>query len=165
MANLATALKAEIARIARKELKSETTALKKAAATYRSEIASLKRRAQTLEQEVRRMKGGRSDKPSSSSGEIEDDRKSVRFSAKGFASQRKRLGLSASDLGLLIGTTSQSIYNWEEGKARPRGKYMPAIAALRTLGKKAAIAHIEAARAAPEGSAPKDELGKANQTA
>ncbi|WP_082549009.1 DNA-binding transcriptional regulator [Rhizobacter sp. Root404] len=152
MANLATALKAEIARIARKELKGETTALKKAAATYRSEIALLKRRAQTLEQEVRRMKNGPSDKPSSASRENEDDQKSVRFSAKGLASQRKRLGLSASDLGLLIGTTSQSVYNWEEGKSKPRGKYMPAIAALRTLGKKAATARLEATRAAPGNS-------------
>lgn len=147
MPNIATVLKAEIARVARKEVKAETASLRKSVTTYRSEIAALKKRSQTLEQELRRMKGSKSaDSPTLADSSEE---KSVRFSAKGLASQRKRLGLSAQDLGLLIGTTSQSIYNWEEGKARPRAKYMPAIAALKSLGKKTATAHLESARAAP----------------
>jgi hypothetical protein len=36
-----------------------------------------------------------------------------------------------------------SIYKWESGKARPRAKYIPAIAALRTLGRKHAAAVLE----------------------
>ena len=32
--------------------------------------------------------------------------------------------------GLLIGASAQSIYNWEEGKARPRAQHLPAIFAL-----------------------------------
>jgi hypothetical protein len=36
----------------------------------------------------------------------------IRFSAKGPAAQRKRLGLSAQEIGLLVGTSGQSIYNW-----------------------------------------------------
>jgi hypothetical protein len=43
MPNIATALKAEIARVARKEIKIETEALKSASSRYRSEIAALKR--------------------------------------------------------------------------------------------------------------------------
>jgi DNA-binding transcriptional regulator YiaG len=66
----------------------------------------------------------------------------LRFSAKGLASQRRRLGLSALDIGLLVGTSGQSIYNWEEGTARPRAKYLPAIAALRTMGKKEAAERL-----------------------
>jgi hypothetical protein len=30
--------------------------------------------------------------------------------------------------GLLIGASAQSVYNWEEGKARPRAQHLPAIA-------------------------------------
>jgi DNA-binding XRE family transcriptional regulator len=67
-----------------------------------------------------------------------------RFSAKGLASLRQRLGLSAADCGLLVGASSQSIYNWEEGKVRPRAKHLPAIAALRSLGKREATARLEA---------------------
>lgn len=145
MPNIATVLKAEIARVARKEMKAETASLRKSVISYRSEIASLKRRSQALEQEVRRLGSAKAaSRAPSTPKEVEE--KSIRFSAKGLASQRKRLGLSAQDLGLLIGTTSQSIYNWEEGKARPRAKYMSAIAALKTLGKKTATAHLESAR-------------------
>ena len=50
MPNIAQALKAEIERIAKKALRTETTSLKKASATHRSEIVALKRRAHELEQ-------------------------------------------------------------------------------------------------------------------
>ncbi len=61
---------------------------------------------------------------------------SFRFRASGMASNRKRLGLSAADFGLLVGASGQSVYAWEQGKARPRGKSLAAIAALRGIGKR-----------------------------
>jgi DNA-binding transcriptional regulator YiaG len=70
-----------------------------------------------------------------------------RFSAKRLAAHRRRLGLSAGDFGLLLGVSAQSIYNWEEGKARPRAKHMPTIAALRTLGIKQAAALVASRKA------------------
>jgi DNA-binding transcriptional regulator YiaG len=146
MPNIAALLKSEISRVARKETRAETAALKKTTSTQRSEIAALKRRAQVLEQELKRLLKSL---PKVETPKVGDDESTVtRFSAKGLASQRRRLGLSAHELGLLIGTTSQSIYNWEDGKARPRAKYMPAIAALRTLGKKGAAAHLQTLKAA-----------------
>lgn len=72
----------------------------------------------------------------------------LRFSAKGLASQRNRLGLSAEDVGLLVGASGQSIYNWEADKARPRAQHLSALAALRTLGKKEAAAVLASRRAA-----------------
>ena len=54
MTNVASVLKAEISRVARKEVRGETIGLKKAVAAYRREIAALKRRTQALEQLVRR---------------------------------------------------------------------------------------------------------------
>jgi DNA-binding XRE family transcriptional regulator len=65
------------------------------------------------------------------------------------ASQRQRLALSAHDCGLLIGASEQSIYKWENGKARPRAKHLPGIAALRILGKKEAAAQLLVLREAP----------------
>lgn len=44
MANIASFLKSEISRIARKEIRAETETLKKASSQYRSDIAALKRR-------------------------------------------------------------------------------------------------------------------------
>ena len=55
MPNIATILKEEIARISRKQSRSETEQLKKASAHYRSEIAQLKRRLQVLEAQIKRL--------------------------------------------------------------------------------------------------------------
>ena len=144
MANIASLLKTEIARVARKQVRAETSVLKKAVGTYRAEIAALKRRAQALESEIRRLSKAQA-RTEPVEAPTEPERK-LRFTAKGLASQRKRLGLSAADCGLLLGTSGQSIYNWEEGKARPRARFLAAIAALRTLGKKEAASRLDALR-------------------
>jgi DNA-binding transcriptional regulator YiaG len=147
MPNLISILKAEIARVARKELRRETAALKKASATYRAEIAALKRRAADMERQLRA--GARSAPPAAARAANDElIPEGSRFSAKGLATHRKRLGLSAGELGLLLGVSSQSIYNWESGKARPHRKYLPALVALRTVGKKETFTHLEAVKSA-----------------
>jgi DNA-binding transcriptional regulator YiaG len=142
MTNVASVLKNEISRVARKELRSETASLKKAVSHYRSEIAALKRRLQTLEQTLRTLGKTSPRAKAAAAEETEEPSRKLRFSAKGLATQRRRLGLSAHDCGLLVGTSGQSIYNWESGKAKPRGKQLPAIAALKAMGKKEAAARL-----------------------
>jgi DNA-binding transcriptional regulator YiaG len=144
MANIASLLKTEIARVARKQVRAETSVLKKTVGTYRAEIAALKRRAQALESEIRRLSKAQA-RTETVEAPTKPERK-LRFTAKGLASQRRRLGLSAADCGLLLGTSGQSIYNWEEGKARPRARFLAAIAALRTMGKKEAASRLAALR-------------------
>jgi DNA-binding transcriptional regulator YiaG len=146
MANIASLLKSEISRVARKEVRGETAGLKKAISGYRSEIAALKRRALALEAQVRRL-GKAVSKAEPLAADDEAPARAQRFSPKGLASQRKRLGLSAQDCGLLVGASGQSIYNWEDGKARPRAKHLQALAALRAMGKKQAAARLDELRA------------------
>jgi DNA-binding transcriptional regulator YiaG len=144
MPNIASILKSEIARVARKEIRAEVETLKKAVGTYRSEIAALKRRAQALE---KALKQSQKSQPKPEPIEVAETGKAMRFSAKGLAKHRQRLGLSADAIGLLIGASGQSIYNWEDGKARPRASHLSAIAALRGLSKTQA-AEVLAARKA-----------------
>ena len=132
MPNVASILKSEIMRIARKEIRAEVESLKKSVTSHRSEIAALKRRSEALEKELKRV---HKSAPQPESAPIEETGKAIRFSAKRLAAQRQRLGLSADAVGLLVGTSGQSVYNWEAGKARPRASHLPAIAALRTLSK------------------------------
>jgi len=141
MPNVASALKSEIARVARKEVRGETVPLKKAVSAYRSEIAALKRRAQTLEQALKRLSKVHMPAPESDSGA--EDPSKIRFSAKSPSSQRRRLGLSAAQCGLLVGASDQSVHNWEHGKTRPLARHLPAIAALRGMSKKDAAARLE----------------------
>jgi len=145
MSNVASVLKEEISRIARKEIRRETATLKKASTAYRSEIAALKKRVLEFERQLRQV-GKRGERSAPAAANEDSIAQGTRFSAKSIASQRRRLGLSAAECGLLIGASAQSIYNWEEGKVRPRAKQLPAIAALRTLGKKEATARLNSLR-------------------
>ena len=146
MPNIASMLKQEIARVARREVRRETAAFKKASATYRSEIAALKRRAADLERQLRAAAKGTP--AATRAANDESIPEGIRFSAKGLAGHRKRLGLSANDLGLLLGVSTQTIYNWESGKARPHRKFMATLVALRTVGKRETLAHLEEIRKA-----------------
>ena len=113
----------------------------------RSEIAALKRRVQDLERQLRRVgRAGESSQPAAANEDSVSP--GTRFSARSMASQRRRLGLSAAECGLLVGASAQSIYNWEEGKARPRAQHRAAIYALRNLGRRQASEILETRKAA-----------------
>jgi DNA-binding transcriptional regulator YiaG len=142
MPNLASILKSEIARVARKEMRAEVEGLRKSVSGYRSEIAALKRRCESLEQQVKRLQKSM---PKPDPLPSQETGKALRFSAKGLAKQRQRLSLSADAVGVLVGASGQSVYNWEAGKARPRAGHHAAIAALRGLTK-AQAAEILATR-------------------
>src|SRR6185369_9109186 len=118
MANIATALKNEISRIARKEVRAETQQIKKQSAHYRSQIAAMKRQVAALDKQVRRNANGA--KAVSTAPEVEESAGGLRFRPKGFAAHRRRLGISAAQAGALLGVSGQSIYHWEAGKAKPR---------------------------------------------
>ena len=139
MPNFASVLKDEIVRLARKEVRKEVEGLKKASALYRSEIAGLKRRVAELEKQ--RVRQEKSPRKVESEGEGEETTR-LRFSAKRFAAQRQKLGVSAGDMGTLLGVSAQTVYNWEAGKSRPRQQQLAAIASVRKLGKRKAQAQL-----------------------
>jgi DNA-binding XRE family transcriptional regulator len=135
MTTFANQLKSEIARIAKKEVRSETQQLKKASTQYRSDIAALKRHISVLESTVKKLSKGQSKPVLKVEKEPET---TLRFRAGGFATLRKKLDLSAEQMGKLIGVSAQSVYHWESEKSRPRASQLPAIAAARKLTKKEA---------------------------
>ena len=134
MSNFAAQLKIEISRIAKKETRTQAAVLKKAQATHRAEIADLKRRIASLEAVVRRL--GKTPARPATPAKEEDESQGLRFRADGFASLRKKFGVSATQMGLLLGVSNQSVYHWETGKSKPRAAQLQAIAAVRKLGKK-----------------------------
>lgn len=145
MTSFANQLKSEIGRLSRKEVRAETTALKKTATQQRGEIAALKRRVATLEALVKRLaRGAPAGRKAAAVEEAEEAGNALRFRAGGFASLRKKLALSAHDMARLLGVSAQSVYHWETGKSRPRASQLQAIAAVRKLGKRAAMARLAA---------------------
>lgn len=140
MTTVAAALKAEIVRVSRKEIRSLTESIRKATAQYRREIAALKRKVRVLEREV---SSRRRTVATAAARVTEESGQGLRFSAKGLVSHRGRLGLSAHDMGKLLGVSGQTVYNWEQKKAIPRASQLPAIAALRLMSKKTAQSRLE----------------------
>lgn len=147
MPNIATLLKDEISRLSRREIRRQIETMRKASAQYRRSIAALKRQAGKLERQVARLEGSVFDKPRAAASGATG--KQVRFVAKGLRSQRERLGLSAADYAKLAGVSSQSIYNWERGTARPRAGQIATLAALRGINKREALARLERLAAKP----------------
>jgi DNA-binding transcriptional regulator YiaG len=146
MPNIASVLKDEITRIARREIRSESESTQKAVSSYRHQIADMKRRIAALEREVNKQRKVQS----RSAPEEAEEGKSLRFRAAGFKAHRERLGLSAREVGLLIDASPLSVYKWENGQARPREKHLTAIAALRKMGKREATRRLEELAASAE---------------
>ena len=143
MPNIGAVLKDEIERLCRKECRRQVEPLRKAAAGHRRDIAALKRNVVALERQnaVRTRRAAKVAAP-----QAEHDGRPMRFVAKGLASLRARLGLSAEDLGRLLSVSGQSVYNWEKGKASPRKEQLIALASLRSVGKREAQARLEAGK-------------------
>ena len=141
MPDVASVLREEISRLARKEIRQQFGPLKKTNAELRravtalkTEVAALHRGVRFLEkQEKRRL--GAVPKASTADG--------VRFAARWVKADRARLGLSARDYGRLVGVAGLTIYNWEKGKSKPRDKQLAAWAQARGLGKREAWRRLE----------------------
>src|SRR6185369_7465754 len=108
MPNIGNVLKEEIVRLSRRESRSQVDSTRKATIRHRHEIAALKRDMAELGRQIallsRRSVGAQGVVAADTNG------KSARFNAKGLRVHRERLGLSADDLGKLLGVSAQSIY-------------------------------------------------------
>ena len=161
MANLASALKEEISRLARKEVRQQTAGAAKTATRCERDIAALKRQIEDLQRKLSSLRT--QDTPGPAVSKKATSKKAAtkkqaaktasgsgkqasraRFSAKGLKANRVRLGLSADNYGRLVGVSGLSIYNWEQGKARPRESSIAALMAIRGIGKREAAKRLEA---------------------
>jgi DNA-binding transcriptional regulator YiaG len=59
-----------------------------------------------------------------------------RLRVDGLKARRQKLGLSAKQYGKLLGVSALTVYNWEQGKSKPRRSQLPRIVAVRGMGKR-----------------------------
>lgn len=144
MSNIATVLRQEIIRLARKEARAITKSLHKASGQHRKGIAELKRQIAKASAEIGRLQRQASKGGAAPVAEVKIEK--VRFSAASVIAQRKRLGLSAADFGKLVGVTAHTVYKWEHGTSRPRSAQLAALGAVRRIGKTVANARLEQLR-------------------
>jgi DNA-binding transcriptional regulator YiaG len=141
MSTLAIALKDEIRRLARKEIKIQTARTARAVTQYRREIAQLKRQHRDYEKKLAALRGKRERRETIADDDGDRDG-GLRFSSRSVRAQRRRTGLSAADYAKLVGVSPLTIYNWEHNKTRPRQGQFVTLVSLRGLGKRDALARL-----------------------
>ena len=144
MPNFTALLKTEISRLARKETRAALEPLKKGIAQQKAAISAMTQQIIQLEKAVKlsisTTKGARKSSASRSSLGAPG---TLRFRADGFASLRKKLGLTGADMAKLLDVSIQSVYHWEAGKTKPRASQLVTIAAIKKLGKKEIASRLE----------------------
>ena len=137
MLNVVKILKAEIARISKREAKSATQGIGKSNTWLRKVVADLKKRVVLLEKQNKHLTATtkKSQVESPHKPDSEEGRK-ARFTSTGIRALRKKLRLSQADLGKLLGTTRHAVYLWEkkQGALSLRDKTKAAILSIRGLG-------------------------------
>jgi DNA-binding transcriptional regulator YiaG len=146
MPNIAVVLKEEIRRLAKKEVKANTSSTKGAVAQFRRDIANLKRLVRAQEREITSLKTQEQKRIGQPQTNGDEEMEGVRHSARSVRAQRKRLKLSAADFGKLIGVSGLTVYSWEHGKRHPRKERLAALVAVREMGRREALAKLEAVK-------------------
>ena len=146
MSNVAKVLKAEIARISKREAKSATQGIGKSNVWLRKTVADLKKRVLSLEKENKRLTATLKKYQMAQPQKIDmEEGKKARFTSQGIRALRNKLRLSQADLGKLLGTTPHAVYLWEKkiGALNLRDKTKAAILSIRGLGARGAKEKLE----------------------
>jgi DNA-binding transcriptional regulator YiaG len=136
MSNVVHVLKAEIARISKREARSATQAIGKSNIWLRKTVVNLKKRLVLLEKENKRLAAAvkKYQVAQPEKDDTEEGRK-ARFSSRGIRALRKKLRVSQADFGKLVGTTPGAVHLWEkkDGVLSLREKTKAAILSVRGL--------------------------------
>ena len=135
MGKIESVVKAEILRLARKEMRPAITPLTRRVRALNRQVKALTAENQRLARLVRRLEAARVQQV----GKLTVSEKEVsrtRMSAGLIKKLRKRLGLTQQQLATLVSVSAAAVQSWEQGIARPTGDNRSALAALRKLGRR-----------------------------
>ncbi len=146
MPNLSQVIKAEIARISRREIKAAVNPLRTSTIVLKKTAAQFKKRIAVLESDNKRLRGLQdafTSREKAQSAE-EPDRK-VRITSKSIQKLRTKLGLSQESLAKLIGVSSQAIYLMEHkaGRLKLRSTTLSKLLTIKGMGKREAQAKLQ----------------------
>ena len=137
MPNYTAVLNEEIARIARKEVKSvvdpmanRVIELKKKISVQSKTIADLEKRLDLLEDLLG------FEEIIDTSGISEEEIKNSRITPKYISSLRAKHELSRNEMAMLLDINPNSIYLWESGRATPRNDAKAKLIKMKQMGKR-----------------------------
>ena len=135
MPNVTAILKQEISRIAKKEAKSFFKDLPSSFGSLKRTVSEQKKRITALEAKVAKLEKSIA-KDSKLSLPKPEELEHSRLGASNVVKLRKKLGITRAEMAKLVGSSTNSVFLWENGKATPRSQAKSKIIALRGLGKR-----------------------------
>ena len=154
MANVMSALKSEISRLARKEAKREVAPVKKASANYRGLIAGLRKQIDAPQNEVAALRRI-APKAEKTLAAAQEPQGRFWITGPGVKALRKRLGLTQANFGKLADVSVPTVIKWEGAKGKAPIRLKAAIArlqAMRGMGKKQAAEIVGVGKAKAAGA-------------
>jgi DNA-binding transcriptional regulator YiaG len=139
MSNIAQALKAEIIRLSRKEIKTSVNPLRKSNFALKKAVWDLKNSVSALTAENKRLSAICKSAQDKQPKVLPEAAEKARFTSKGIRILRTKLGLSQESFAKLLGVSSQAIYAMEhkEGRRlRLRPATMSNLLSVRRMGKR-----------------------------
>lgn len=133
MPNLASVLKSEIRRLARREAHILNAELRQIVKRERAKATGLRKQVVALEQSLKRL--GRAKPAGASAQAPADDSPRLRWRKDTISVLRRRHDLSQQALAKLLGVGLNTVWSWEKGRSTPRRGQLVAIAALRSASK------------------------------
>lgn len=148
MNTFSNAFRAEVVRMARKELKPELQGMRKAITGHRTEIAALKREVKALTSQLkasqRQVKAAALHKAKAVTEDVAPKKsKQIQFDAQVLIDKRAALAITQKQMAQLLGASSLSVYKWETGHVHPRAAQLERIAEVLKLGKRKALALLD----------------------
>ena len=132
MPNIATLLKEEISKIARKEVQDQVRELKQTVREQRDAINRLEKQVGSAKAAAKSAAAKPAAKVRKPAG-IGDRRKQRRIAPNTIKKHRKRLKLSQAELGEILNVSTNTVLRWEAGTSKPRRKHLPGLDELRTI--------------------------------
>ncbi|WP_110958449.1 DNA-binding transcriptional regulator [Acidovorax sp. ST3] len=149
MTAFSDAFRAEVLRMARKEIKGELGSLRKTVTAQRSEIAALKRDVRDLVSQVKGIHKAAARQAAPGKAQTQDAEVPARqgrrfqFKAEALAAKREQLGLSQQAMASLLEASALSVARWEGGKAMPRAAQLERIQVVLKMGKREAVRKLQ----------------------
>ncbi len=142
--NLFSALKSEISRISRREIKSRIKSIHALNGVLKKTMADLKKRIVALEGDNKRLLSNI--KPAAQAPALNpEEAGKIRITAKNIKALRHKLGLSQDDFARLLDISSNNVFLMEHkaGRLKVRKKTLASIVAARAMGKREAKRRLE----------------------
>ncbi len=158
MAKIEGIIKAEIMRLAKKEVRAVFRPLKREVWQMSSKLSSLSKGIASLNRVAKELHLEEAEPKLEASPE---EVKASRLSPERISRLRKKLGISQREMGILVGASLGSVLSWEKGKSKPRPDKKAVLVALRKLKKRDVKKLLVQKAEESEKSKPKKKAEKA----